>query len=315
MKKTMKNTIMALFAVLLMGAADTAFGQQSIRHSNYLFNKLILNPGAAGSNDYKEIMAGYRKDWVGFDGAPETMFLSIDGAILQRRIGLGLQVINEQLGAYRSTGVVGTVAGRVRLGYDNFLSVGISGGYFNNVMDGSQLTFADQREMAIPTSNSQVNIFDMRVGVYYKDKKNFGGISVFNILEPELNYTGDQRDVVSQMSRAYYLMAGRQFWVTEVIDLIPSVLYKTTEAGNDQFDVNLRAMYDDFIGLGVSARSNGSIIALAEFFPVEYLRFGYAYDFTTNDLSIGSSGSHEIMVAYRIIQNKELTENPRYLFN
>ncbi|TXC82025.1 PorP/SprF family type IX secretion system membrane protein [Luteibaculum oceani] len=313
MKKYLAYSILA---VLILGGYSESKAQQSLRHSNYLFNKLILNPGAAGSNDYIEIMAGYRKDWAGFEGSPRSSFLSVDGSVLQKRIGLGLQVINEKLGAYESTGAVGTAAARVRLASESYLSFGISGGYFVNSLRGTELKFEDDNEIAIPTQDEQVRVFDMRAGVYYKDKRNFGGVSVFNVLEPVLNYTGNQRNVVSELSRHYYFLAGRIFRVNSDVDLIPSVMYKYSEKSqNEQVDFNLRAMYQNRIGLGLSYSSNSDVILLAEFFPTEFLRFGYAFNYATSDLRTNSSGSHEIMVAYRIIQNKRLTENPRYLYN
>lgn len=312
----MKNIKAYLIIALVAGISLDITAQQSTRHSNYLFNKLIINPAAAGSNEYTEIMAGYRKDWAGFEGSPRNTILSIDGPVLQRRIGLGLQVVNERLGAYESTGAAGTVAARVRLARESFLSFGVSGGAYFNSMRGSELRFRDQNEIAIPTTDEQVQVFDMRAGIYYKDRRNFGGVSVYNILEPSLNYTGNPRDKASILSRHYYALVGRIFKVDKDFDIIPSILYKASERSrNEQVDFNVRAMYMNRFGLGLSYSSNSDIVFLAEFFPTNYLRMGYAFDYATSDLMQNSSGSHEIMVAYRIIPNKKLTENPRYLFN
>ena len=311
-----KGILYTSLVVALTGfIATNTVAQQSTRHSNYLFNKLIVNPAAAGSNDYIEIMAGYRKDWVGFSGSPRTAFFSIDGSALQKRIGLGLQVVNEELGAYTSTGIVGTVASRVRIARENYLSFGLSGGYFSNSLNGNMLDVRENDDLAIPESNQHLGIFDLRAGVFYKDPKNFAGFSVFNVLEPVLNYSGNERAVAGTADRHYYFFAGRQFRANADIDVIPSFLYKFTEEGNGQLDLNAKAMYQDRIGLGLSYRHETSVSVIAEFFPTEFLRFGYAYDFFTNDIRRSSSGSHEIMVAYRIIQNKRFTENPRYLFN
>lgn len=312
MKKLITYNILC---ALLVGAAVEVSAQQATRHSNYLFNKLIINPAAAGSNDYIELMAGYRKNWVGFQGLPRTFFFSADGSALQKRVGLGIQVVNEEMGAFESTGITGSVASRIRVARENYLSFGFSAGYFANTMNGTMLGIRENDDIAIPATNEQIGIFDFRAGIYYKDPRNFGGVSVFNVLEPVLNYTGNQRQNAGVAARHYYAFAGRIFRLNSDLDLIPSLLYKFTEEGNDQLDINLRAMYQNRLGLGLSVRGDEAVSVLAEFFPTEFLRMGYAYDFTFNELSRNNSGSHEIMVAYRIIQNKRLTENPRYLFN
>lgn len=310
----MKNYKLYTFiAACLIGSV--ALGQQTPRFSNYLFNKVIINPGAAGSNDYMEVMGSYRKQWVGFDGAPATSFLSFDGSVLQRRLGVGVQVINDRIGALNSNGAVLTAAPRVRLARESFLSFGVSVGLFNNRLDGNELTYKDQSETAIPGANESVSVLDMKLGIYYKDKKYFGGISVFNILEPIVRYSGNSQALGSTLERHYYFMGGRIFRLNDVWDILPSAQYTLTESGQDQLDLNLRAMYNNFIGAGVSFRGKESVSLMFEVLPSPIFRFGYAYDISTNSLRKEHSGSHEIMVAYRFIQNKNLTENPRFLFN
>ena len=310
----MKTKYIILIMALIIPGMLPVLGQQTIRFSNYLFNKVILNPAAAGSNDYIEAMGSYRKQWVGFEGAPSTSFFTVDGSTMERRLGLGLQFVSDKAGALKSNGVMLSVASRVRLGWDRFLSVGVGVGYFGNTMNGNELYFQDQREMVIPSSNEQVNVLDMRLGVYYKDRKYMAGISAFNLLEPVINYTGQERTLTGNLNRHYYFLFGRYFSLNREWDILPSVMYKLSEEGNGQLDLNLRAMFDNKIGGGLGYRNGESMVIMAEFFPTGFLRFGYAYDLSLNKIQTYNSGSHEFMAAYRIISNKRLTNNPRYIF-
>lgn len=311
MKNYKSNIFLSLGIFLSVGI----MAQQTPRFSNYLFNKVIINPAAAGSNEYQEIMGSYRKQWVGFDGAPSTSFLSYDGSILQRRLGVGVQLVNDRVGALSSNGVMISAAPRVRLAREKFLSLGLSVGYFNNRLNGSELTFKDQNERAIPAADENVSVFDVKAGLYYKDDKYFGGISVFNFIEPKINYTSNSQASDGVLERHYYFMAGRLFRLNQNFDIVPSALYKLSENGQDQLDLNVRALYNNYIGAGISVRGKESISLMFELFPTPNFRFGYAYDISTNALAGQHSGSHEIMAAYRIIPNKNLTENPRFLFN
>ncbi len=278
---------------------------------------MIINPAAAGSNDYIEIMGSYKKQWVGFNGSPQTSFLSVDGSTMDKRLGLGLQVVNDQTGALNQTGVVGNIATRVRVAESKWLSVGLSTGWFRNTLNGNQLTFQDPNEIAIPQSTKSVDLVDFKAGIYYKDDRNFGGVSVFNIFKPRLNYTGISRGNEGVLDRHFYIFAGRVIPVSADFAVIPSVLVKAARTGNNQnqADLNAKLSYRGQAALGVSYRNKESVGVFAEYVHRSVLRFAYSFDYTTNRLRNYQNGSHEIMVAYRIIQNSQLTDNPRYFYN
>lgn len=311
----MKKSIILSTALLLSGFAG--FSQQTVRFSNYLFNKMIINPAAAGSNDYVEVLGSYKKQWVGFNGSPQTMFLSVDGSTWDRRLGVGLQVVNDQTGALNQTGVVGNLATRVRVADNKWLSLGFSSGWFRNTMNGNQLVYPDPNEIAIPSATTSINLVDFKAGIYYKDEVNFGGISVFNIFKPRLNYTGISRSNEGVLGRHLYIFGGRVFAINQDFAVIPSVLVKVAKTGysQNQADLNAKLSYKGQIGLGFSYRNRESIGVFAEYILSGQLRFGYSFDYNTNRLQNYQNGSHEIMVAYRIIQNSQLTDNPRYFYN
>jgi len=312
----MKKIFKYILVLAVISLATKTEAQQTLRYSNYLFNKTILNPAAAGSNEYIELMGSYRKQWTGVEGAPQTAFLSIDGPLLDRRLGLGLQVVSDQIGAQSNVGAVLSVAPRVRLAKDKFLSFGVGLGLFNSSINGSKLTYDNQQETIIPSVNQSASIFDMKAGIYYKDKYWFGGVSVFNLIEPKIKYSSDKLTQGNTQARHYYAMAGRMIPLSEKFDIIPSVLYKTTEdIDKGQFDFNAKLVYNGMFGFGVGYRNQESLVFLAELQLKSVLKIGYAYDYTTTDISNYTSGSHEIMVAYRFIQNKRILANPRYFFN
>ncbi len=311
----MKKTNILLAGLLL--SSVVGFSQQTVRFSNYLFNKMIINPAAAGSNDYIEIMGSYKKQWVGFNGSPQTSFLSIDGSTLDRRLGLGLQVVNDQTGALNQTGVVGNLSTRVRLEENKWLSLGFSTGWFRNTLNGTELTYQDPNEIAIPSTRRSVDLLDFKAGIYYKDEKNFGGVSAFNIFKPRLNYTGVSRSNEGVLNRHYYLFAGRVIPITPEFAVIPSVLVKIAKNGvnQNQADFNAKLSYMGKASLGLSYRNKESVGIFGEYVHNSIFRFAYSFDYNTNRLQNYQNGSHEIMVAYRIIQNTQLTDNPRYFYN
>ena len=65
------------------------------------------------------------------------------------------------------------------------------------------------------------------------------------------------------------------------------------------FDASLNALFYDKFELGASYRLDTGFVALASINITKNLRFGYAYDFSTNDLSSYNDGSHEFILLYK----------------
>src|SRR5437868_15533041 len=62
-------------AGLLMGTFLQA--QQKPQYTQYILNNYILNPALSGIENYTDIKASARDQWVGLNGAPRTMYLTV----------------------------------------------------------------------------------------------------------------------------------------------------------------------------------------------------------------------------------------------
>ena len=85
-----------LSAVVFLGLGS-AFAQQDPQYSNFMYDKLSVNPGYAGINGMYCGTVMYRNQWLGFDGAPKTILLNLDGSISAIRGGVGLTFYNDKL--------------------------------------------------------------------------------------------------------------------------------------------------------------------------------------------------------------------------
>ncbi|HEY0176010.1 MAG TPA: type IX secretion system membrane protein PorP/SprF, partial [Pedobacter sp.] len=52
--------------------------QQLPQYTQYVFNSFLVNPAVAGIENYTDVKLGYRKQWDGINGAPETGFFSVN---------------------------------------------------------------------------------------------------------------------------------------------------------------------------------------------------------------------------------------------
>jgi type IX secretion system PorP/SprF family membrane protein len=109
----------------------------------------------------------------------------------------------------------------------------------------------------------------------------------------------DIQSIVEQ-KRYYYFTAGFTHEVSPTVKLLPSTLIRFQDQAPLSFDANLVAVFYDAVGFGVSYRLGDSIVGLFELQINDNFHVGYAYDFTTSALQQFSSGTHEIMLNYRV---------------
>ena len=80
------------------GACKVRQAQQEAQFTQFMYNQLYLNPGYAGARNATSLLAIYRNQWLGFEGAPETKLVSFNTPLLNNRIGLGVTISNHTQG-------------------------------------------------------------------------------------------------------------------------------------------------------------------------------------------------------------------------
>ena len=102
----LKNRILhiALILTVIMAAATQVEAQQAPIFTNYSNSYAYINPGFAGMSEGVNLLGLYRQQWAGFvdnDGnevAPKTFLLTGDIPIRGIHGGLGLSIMQDQLG-------------------------------------------------------------------------------------------------------------------------------------------------------------------------------------------------------------------------
>ena len=301
----------------LVGSAS--YAQQDPQFTQYMFDRLSINPAVAGGTGNICATALLRQQWSGFDGAPKTGLLNLQGPISKINSGVGLSVYYDKLGFERSTIVRLHYAYHLKLGAQSTLSAGLYVGMTGRSLSGGKWIAIDDpaQDNAIPVMGKSANGFDMGAGLYYKSPKLWLGISSTQLPETDLSA------VSIKNKRHYYVQAGYDWAIggNTKYTLQPSILLKS-DATSTQLDVGALFLYDNMIWLGVGYRTEDAIAPIIGYqykFPKgeSMLRIGYSYDVTTSELKNYSSGSHEIMLSYcfKIVKPvvNELYHHPRFL--
>jgi type IX secretion system PorP/SprF family membrane protein len=299
----------------------TSFAQQDAGYSTYFFNPLYINPAYAGS---RELLSGtlvVRNQWIGMQGAPNTQSLSIHSALPNSRIGLGLQLYNDQAGPMHNTGICLTYAYHLPVNEKTKLSFGLNG-MLNNISIGwSSINVEMPEDPAFAGNAASSWVGDAGAGIYLYKPRFYFGISVNHLLQSRFGLTHAAGADLAKFYRQYYLTSGFVFPLNETIDFRPSLLIKYVNAAPAVGEIDGTFIFYKRLLLGVGYRAGNRIniqgvdhmlIGLVEFGITPSVHIGYSYDRYLSQKGAYNSGTHEFMLGWDISYNRTRLSSPRF---
>jgi type IX secretion system PorP/SprF family membrane protein len=299
-----------LLFMVFFGSTCIASAQQDAMFTKYMFNSMSINPAYAGSHEALRLSAQIRRQWWNFPGAPITGLLSVDGISKDTRAGWGALVGYEKIGLYQTQDLLGNYAYRFEMG-EGKLAIGIRGG---GTLYQNRLTQADLADAGDGVYASNTNFFIPKfgLGAYYQDENWYCGLSIPTLVSFKPNRRFSINDDSTFLRRHYFAHTGFVKEVDRGLFIKPSILLKYVKGAPPQADLNLQVYFNNLIGVGASYRTSDAVVLMAEVFPIEQLRIGYSYDFTTSRLRYYGGGAHEIILSYELNSNKRRTMKSKY---
>jgi type IX secretion system PorP/SprF family membrane protein len=313
------------FILFLIVFHQIVSAQQLPIYSQYLYNKFLLNPAHAGSDGYTSVNLTAREQWVGYSGAPRTYSLSWQTRILKKpheikhkssnkvsfrpktdgRVGLGAYIFSDRNGLIQRTGFQATYAYHMWIQDNTQLSLGLAVTGYHFIINADEGSFEDPNEPWL-TDNLRRGVFvpDADFGLYILNSKFDFGISVQQMFGAAVKI-GDYAYKNFKMDRHLYTFGSYYFDIHNKSELEPSVLVKVSEELMPQADFGLTYIYDQSLWTGLTYRTNGGIIANIRFKYIPKhttktaLFFGYAVDFTLNQIQRVTYGTHELTFAVK----------------
>ncbi len=281
--------------------------QYDPQFSQNMFNMLTVNPGYAGSSESINLLALNRNQWSGdygikttvFSGDMPLNFLGLDS-------GIGLNIVNDEIGFLTNLSMLLNYSVKFELERGT-LGLGLSLGLINQSIDGTNFYFPEdvyvQDDPSISMSEESGSVLDAGVGVFYKEKKFYAGVSLSHINKPKNKYVEGNYFTIS---RTFFLTCGYNHKLEDSpYEIMPSLFYKT-DGASFQVDINTLVRYKSRFWGGLSYRLQDAIVLMAGIELKNGVRFGYSYDITTSAIATaGNGGSHELMVGYNFDMNFE----------
>ena len=292
---TMKNY--ALLGLLLF-LAGGVFAQNDLGYTHFVFNKLPYNPAYAGSKDVLDTRVLYRNQWMGIDGAPQTLSANAHGSFFQNKVGIGFDVQSDQIGKTQHQLAGLSYSYRMTLNNNLRLSVGLRTGIEHARVDWTLANPEETGDNAIPTAASSALRPNFGAGIYLTNDKFYAGLSMPRMLNSPVDPTNGLDSDPFNYRRTTYFMAGYLTRLSPLLQFKPSVLVSYNAAAPLDVDLQANFLLLDKLWLGVGHRLGDSFDALVQYELNNRLQLGLSYDFTTSRLQKATSGSYELLVGY-----------------
>lgn len=303
------GAIRHIIVVLIMAFAMKASAQQVQQFTQFQFAGISYNPAFAGSDQYFNVLAMHRTQWTGINDAPRTYLMGLHAPSKSGKMGFGGNIYTDVAGPTRRVGAQGLYAYHLQVTPNTKLSLGLSFGLTQFVLDGSQITLREGGDRALTGAMMSELKPDANFGaLWYNDKFRLG-VSANQIMNNELDlFPGDGE---SRMAVHYFLTGSYKFDLSDDFQLEPAVLVKYVNPVEAQTDVTIRAIYKDKFWLGGGFRTGDAASAYAGYQIMDYLSLGYSMDFSTSDIKSYADGTHEIFVMIRFGKKQMISpENP-----
>jgi type IX secretion system PorP/SprF family membrane protein len=260
-------------------------------YAQYLNNTLLINPAYSGLNNTFSASATFRKQWAGFEGSPSTLNASAHTSLFENKMGAGLIVLKDQIGANSNTEVHATYAYRINLGQQVF-SFGLQAGMVNFRSANGDLHPYDPGDPVFSgTMNTTKPSFG--AGAILHSDRYLVGISVPRMLKARATFD----DVEAELySRHFYIMGSYIILVQDRVQFKPSVLLKGVKGAKLSADVNLAFNFNEKYTAGIFTRNLNTYGVLAQVNFNNKYRLGYIFEVPSGN-SVGTRfTTHEFMV-------------------
>lgn len=291
-----------LISLLLLLTGITGVAQQDARYSQFMYNKVLLNPAVAGTSGLIKGSVFNRNQWVSTETLFRATSVTLDMTVSQNRVGLGWVYEQDNNGIVKQQTFAGAASYAVNW-WGGFLRFGIQLGVRQARRDLSDLRIKEENDVLLQDNTSRTNA-DADFGMFYSRDKLYFGYSVKHLMRPQIGYSVNS---LERYNLFHQVMGGAEIQLSSTWNFRPSALIKITRNVEPQVDLVAQFDWHRSFWFGVGARSSRELnvnagIALHEAVGLigNPIFLGYGVDFGFNELYSGGLLTHEIMLVVGI---------------
>lgn len=295
-KRVLRTYGMLLWMLLGVGLVQA---QKEPQYTQYMYNIGSFNPAYVGTVESPEVIGLYRAQWVDVPGAPTTIRAGANIPFKNERTGLGINIVNDELGPSRQTYLDVAYSYQIQLSDDTKLSFGLNAGGSMLDIDYSRGTFENPSDPSILGENYNSFYPTIGAGLFvYHEEDWYLGVSVPNFLTNGLY--NDEVATIVEDNMQFNAIGGYVFQLGDRTKFKPAFLVNYLEGSPVTVNLSANFQFIDALTIGASYRIDNAVSGLAGFQISNTLFIGYSYDYATNGLGEYSGGSHEAILKFYI---------------
>jgi type IX secretion system PorP/SprF family membrane protein len=341
------NVVKCSIVIIGLFACSIVVAQQRPYYTQYIMNNYIINPAVAGIENYWDVKASHRLQWVGLQDAPVTTYLTIHGPLKKSAYdresatsfhasgenprgeaywrdytsaephhGVGFTILNDRTGPLNRFATYGTYSYHLGISPRASLAAGISVGITNMSLDAGKLNFGGTNVDPAVAGSGVINKIkpDISAGLWLYAKDYFVGLAAQQIIPQQIAFSDNTVYLQNgKLLPHLFLSAGYRIQLSDNISFLPSTLVRYISPLPIGFDVNAKFQYQDLIWAGASYRYMDGFAGLVGLNINHNINIGYSYDVQTSNLNTVSRGTHEILIGF-LLGNKYGDWCPRNLW-
>tara|TARA_B110000046_G_scaffold106737_1_gene114154 strand:+ start:5009 stop:5950 length:942 start_codon:yes stop_codon:yes gene_type:complete len=312
----MKKILFSIFGLLLSGLI---FGQQHTSYTQYTLNQFALNPAVAGLEKCTQTSFGTRRQWSGFEGAPEHVFASFNTRLNKADQfpknfhGIGAYVSKDLIGFTNYSMLKISYAFHLKMSRNYHFSAGIFAGVHYQKTSFNNLRIRDRsNDPAINSQERSSIIFpEVSPGVFIHNNKFFAGLSMFQQYPTRIKEIGTREN---RLAVHYFLMIGYKI-EGEVLNYTPSMLVSFAAFAPPTIDLTLTADYKNKISIALGSKYLNSAYTTVQLNIGGGVKIGYSYEYALTELVRVAPSTHEVILQFsscHVDKNKIKVECPAY---
>lgn len=291
------KTLLSVLA-LVLGLSTQILAQYDPLNSHYVQSPMILNPGYTGFRNTLAFDLSVRRQWMGANGAPTSVFLTGHAPINDSKVSFGASVQQWTSGPLSATRFGADYSYIVRLADRLLLSMGLEVGVSGYKLNTSELIYVDPLDPQFANASYSTSHPHAGLGFVLFSPIFHVGLSKSSIRLTGVELVNENILNIRELS-PFCVTLGAITPEYNKFSLGYS-FFGRFMAGESRsvMDNMLQLIYDKIYSVGVDYRTNGSMFAMLKMDVSKNWGLTYSYEFALANSSYIQKSSHEITISY-----------------
>jgi type IX secretion system PorP/SprF family membrane protein len=294
------RTLYIICFVLTLGKVSQIQAQQLPFGSHYFLNPFMYNPAYTGSGEEMNVYLSHRSQFTGIAGSPQTSYLTLNGPINIKGVGLGLNAYSDVTSILSRNSITGNYSYSLKFGVGQSISFGLAAGIVDQTVNFQQAVVQDLNDPNLSNQRVRKTVFTADLGLVYKFDKLEVAFAMPQVLGNKIRFK--ENNGTSELYDMQQHFVGSLKYSFDVlpeqgIKAYPLVVMRGVKGAPFQYDISAVADWKKHGWFALTYRSNYAV-GISAGVRYKNLSVGYSHDFTVTKIRTYTGATHEFMLSY-----------------